>query len=156
MSAATVSCVHSYSYQSLGPRSRPTTSPSPYADWLNNVLAMVDTAIRDAQEAATCRDSPSSTGLEVVHQEYKETSTHDIDQRDHRETISQAIRRRPKVFLWILYALWVLTASSYDSQAGGVVVGIPRFRKDFGHRFEGGYVLPAKWLSAYSGGPVAS
>ncbi|KAN0089452.1 MFS general substrate transporter [Hyaloscypha variabilis] len=40
--------------------------------------------------------------------------------------------------------------------AGGLVVSIPEFRKDYGKPFKGGYVIDAQWQSAFSGGPVAS
>ncbi|OQD89912.1 hypothetical protein PENANT_c002G09968 [Penicillium antarcticum] len=36
------------------------------------------------------------------------------------------------------------------------VTGIPKFRKDFGHFYEGDWVLEAKWQSAFNGAPVAS
>lgn len=88
--------------------------------------------------------------------EHLEKVGHEADAEAHQETIFQAIKRRPKAFLWCLYAIWVLLLTSYDNQAGGVVIGIPAFRKDFGTAFNGDYVLPAKWQSAYSGAPVAS
>ncbi|CAK7200300.1 hypothetical protein SEUCBS139899_002991 [Sporothrix eucalyptigena] len=74
----------------------------------------------------------------------------------NKETVMQTIRKNPKTVLWCAYALLVLTLSSYDNQAGGVFLSIPAFRKDFGYKFEGDYVLYAKWQSAYTGGPCAS
>lgn len=44
----------------------------------------------------------------------------------------------------------------YETQAGGMVVSIPTFRRDFGYYFEGDYVLDGKWQSAISGGPSGS
>lgn len=75
---------------------------------------------------------------------------------DHEESALQAIKKRPMAFLWCVYAIYVLILTSFDNQAGGIVIGIPQFRKDFGSAFGGDYVLPAKWQSAYSGAPVAS
>ncbi|KAH6686416.1 MFS hexose transporter [Plectosphaerella plurivora] len=75
---------------------------------------------------------------------------------DHEEGVFQAIRNHPWPFAWCIYAIYVLILTSFDNQAGGIVLGIPAFRKDFGSAFDGDYVLPAKWQSAYSGGPVAS
>ncbi|KAK1565997.1 MFS hexose transporter [Colletotrichum navitas] len=75
---------------------------------------------------------------------------------DHEETVFQAIRGQTWAFMWCLYAIYVLILTSFDNQAGGTVIGIPQFRKDFGTEFDGDYVLPAKWQSAYSGAPVAS
>ncbi|KAJ2890440.1 MFS hexose transporter [Zalerion maritima] len=80
----------------------------------------------------------------------------EADARDHKETPLEAIRNQPWAFAWCVYAIWVLVLTSFDNQAGGTVIGIPQFRKDFGSPFEGDYVLPAKWQSAYSGAPVAS
>ena len=75
---------------------------------------------------------------------------------NHKETAFQAITRHPRTLFWCIYALWVLTLSSYDSQAGGIFLAVPQFRKDFGFAYDGNYVLPAQWQSAYSGGPSAS
>lgn len=41
-------------------------------------------------------------------------------------------------------------------QASGIILGIPEFRKDFGYLFDGNYVLPANWQSAFSGAPSAA
>jgi len=70
------------------------------------------------------------------------------------QTPFQAIRHHPREFLWCLYAIFVLVISSFDNQAGGVVLSIPQFRKDFGSLYNGNYVLSAEWQSAYSGAPV--
>lgn len=75
---------------------------------------------------------------------------------DHQEGPIQAVRKHPLAFIWCVYAIYILILSSFDNQASGIVLGIPQFRKDFGTAFAGDYVLPAKWQSAYSGGPVAS
>jgi SP family general alpha glucoside:H+ symporter-like MFS transporter len=85
-----------------------------------------------------------------------ETYGHVANQEEHEETVLQAITKHPKTILWCVFALWVLLLSSFDNQAGGIVIGVPEFRKDFGSAFEGNYVLPTKWQSAYSGGPTAS
>lgn len=50
----------------------------------------------------------------------------------------------------------MLILNSFENQAGGSVLGIPQFREDFGYAYNGGYVLPVEWQSAFSGGPVAS
>jgi MFS transporter, SP family, general alpha glucoside:H+ symporter len=92
----------------------------------------------------------------VEYNEHTEAIGHLANQEDHEETVRQALTRHPKTIIWCLYAIWVLVITSFDNQVGGVVIGIPEFRKDYGSAFEGNYVLPAKWQSAYSGGPVAS
>ncbi|OLN81363.1 Alpha-glucosides permease MPH3-like protein 4 [Colletotrichum chlorophyti] len=88
--------------------------------------------------------------------EHVEEIGHATTAEDHKETALQAIRNQPWAFAWCLYAIYVLVLTSFDNQAGGTVIGIPKFRKDFGSEFNGDYVLPAKWQSAYSGAPVAS
>ncbi|GKT49678.1 maltose permease MAL61 [Colletotrichum spaethianum] len=72
--------------------------------------------------------------------EHFEEVVHAATAEDHEETVLQAIKNQPWAFGW----------------CGGTVIGIPQFRKDFGSEFDGNYVLPAKWQSAYSGAPVAS
>ncbi|KAI0461616.1 hypothetical protein LJB42_000915 [Komagataella kurtzmanii] len=44
----------------------------------------------------------------------------------------------------------------YESQAGGIVLYIPRFKEDFGNAYQGGYVLPADWQSAITGGATGA
>ncbi|KAK0374078.1 MFS hexose transporter [Colletotrichum melonis] len=88
--------------------------------------------------------------------EHVEEIGHAATAEDHDETVLQAIKNQPWAFVWCIYAIYVLILTSFDNQAGGTVIGIPQFRKDFGSEFNGNYVLPAKWQSAYSGAPVAS
>ena len=94
--------------------------------------------------------------VEHHDQYHKEKYGHIANQEEHEETALLSLRRHPKTIMWCVFALWVLLLSSFDNQAGGVVIGVPEFRKDFGSAFEGNYVLPAEWQSAYSGGPTAS
>lgn len=105
-------------------------------------------------------DKKDLENAEVVDLEHKhehlEQIGHATDAEDHEETPIQAIKNHPKAFVWCVYAIYVLILTSFDNQAGGTVIGIPEFRKDFGTAFEGDYVLPASWQSAYSGAPVAS
>ncbi|KAI8654489.1 MFS domain-containing protein [Fusarium keratoplasticum] len=88
--------------------------------------------------------------------EHVEHIGHATAAEDHEEGPIKAIRNQPWAFLWCVYAIYTLMLTSFDNQAGGIVIGIPQFRKDFGSEFAGDYVLPARWQSAYSGGPVAS
>jgi SP family general alpha glucoside:H+ symporter-like MFS transporter len=81
---------------------------------------------------------------------------HLANQEDHDETPMQALRRHPWTCVWVVYGIWVLLCCSFDNSAAGSVVGIPRFRQDYGYAYEGDYVLPANWQSAYSGGPAAA
>ncbi|KAK1633549.1 maltose permease MAL31 [Colletotrichum phormii] len=62
----------------------------------------------------------------------------------------------PWACAWCVYACWTIILLSFDVQAVGAVVGILEFRKDFGYEFNGDYVLPAIWQSAFSGAPIAT
>lgn len=99
-----------------------------------------------------------NVGTTIEHSDDGHTKTygHLGNQAEHEETVLQALKKHPKTIMWCVFALWVLLLSSFDNQAGGIVIGVPEFRKDFGFAFEGNYVLPAKWQSAYSGGPTGS
>ncbi|KAK7418467.1 hypothetical protein QQX98_003959 [Neonectria punicea] len=105
-------------------------------------------------------DHKTESGVGVLDVDHKpqhvEQIGHAAAAEDHNESPLQAIRKRPMAFLWCVYAIYVLILTSFDNQAGGIVIGIPQFRKDFGSAFGDDYVLPAKWQSAYSGAPVAS
>ncbi|KAI6262414.1 hypothetical protein MCOR31_005198 [Pyricularia oryzae] len=41
-------------------------------------------------------------------------------------------------------------------EAAGNILGIPRFREDFGAPFNGDSAIPANWQSAFTGAPIAS
>jgi SP family general alpha glucoside:H+ symporter-like MFS transporter len=77
-------------------------------------------------------------------------------QEDRAVTKWEAVRTNRKAVAWTAWAIFVLCLQGFDNQAGGIVVGVKEFRKDFGYAFGGDYVLPAKWQSAFSGGPNAS
>ncbi|ETS78020.1 hypothetical protein PFICI_10082 [Pestalotiopsis fici W106-1] len=81
---------------------------------------------------------------------------HAANQEEHELSAIGAIRKQPKVFAWCLYALFTCLLVSFENQASGMVLSIPEFRKDFGHAYEGSYVLDTKWQSAFSGAPLAS
>jgi SP family general alpha glucoside:H+ symporter-like MFS transporter len=81
---------------------------------------------------------------------------HLANQEDHETSRMQAIRSNPRAFAWCLFAVWTTLLVSFEMQASGIVIGIPQFRKDFGTYYNGNYVLPAKWQSAFSGAPVAA
>ncbi|KAH8812998.1 putative maltose permease [Xylogone sp. PMI_703] len=92
-----------------------------------------------------------------IHQDEVELQVADrVNKEDHEVLKRQAIRRNPRAFWWSIYAVWTLFLVGFDNQASGIIFGIPQFRKDFGHYFDGNYVLDAKWQSAFSGAPLAS
>lgn len=44
----------------------------------------------------------------------------------------------------------------YDGLAGNVVVSIVQFRKDFGHPYNGDYVVDANWQLGFQGATMLS
>lgn len=78
------------------------------------------------------------------------------NQEEHEQGKIEAIKDFPLAFLWSLYAVWCVLLVSFENQAGGNIIGIPQFRKDFGHAYAGDYVLDSKWQSAFQGAPVAT
>jgi SP family general alpha glucoside:H+ symporter-like MFS transporter len=95
---------------------------------------------------------PNAQYLEHVD----EVAGHTANQDDHDITALQAAKKHPMTVVWCSYAIWILVLNSFENQAGGSVLGIPQFRKDFGSKFGDEYVLSAAWQGAFSGGPVAS
>lgn len=61
-----------------------------------------------------------------------------------------ALRQNPRVIVWVVFMLFTCIMWGYDGLAGGVVVGIPEFRRDFGYQMNGTYVLRAQWQSAFN------
>jgi MFS transporter, SP family, general alpha glucoside:H+ symporter len=81
---------------------------------------------------------------------------HVANQEEHEMTALQAIAKWPKVFGWCMFALFATLLVSFENQAAGNVLSIPKFREDFGHYYDGSYVLYTSWQSAFYGGPLAA
>lgn len=75
---------------------------------------------------------------------------------EHEYTRWDAIKAYPHACLYILIMTWAMITIGFENMASGIVLSIPAFRKDFGHPFEGQYVLDSKWQSAITGGPYGS
>ncbi|EFX04971.1 maltose permease [Grosmannia clavigera kw1407] len=92
-----------------------------------------------------------------VHSAHLEHADGDVVLPDeHDEGQWHCIKNNKVCVAWLLYIIFVLCIQGFDNQAGSIVISIEQFRKDFGYYYDGNYVLPAKWQSAFSGGPVAS
>lgn len=78
------------------------------------------------------------------------------NQDEHDVGKLASFRLYPRACFWCFYAVWCTLLVSFENQASGNILSIPEFRKDFGTFFQGSYVLPAEWQSAFSGAPVAS
>ncbi|KIW77104.1 hypothetical protein Z517_09550 [Fonsecaea pedrosoi CBS 271.37] len=81
---------------------------------------------------------------------------HLANQEDHELGVWQSFKAYPGACMWCVYACWTIVLAAFEIQAAGSVLGIPQFRKDFGSYFEGNYVLPTEWQSAFNAAPVAS
>lgn len=86
---------------------------------------------------------------------------HLANQEDHEVGKLASFRKYPWACAWAIYCVWVVLLVSFENQAAGNVIGIPEFRKDFGHEFTAAdgtvsYVIDAQWQSAFQGAPVAS
>lgn len=103
---------------------------------------------------ATIEKDVETTHRETHHAEQDLAAI--ANQEDHETGKWQTIVKQPWAFAWCLYAVWTVLLVSFENQASGNVLSIPQFRKDFGHYFDGNYVLESKWQSAFNGAPVAS
>ena len=89
------------------------------------------------------------------HETIKETFPVSLQEKN-QETVLATIRRRPKAVFWSCCAIWILVVSAYTNTAGNSILGIPRFRQDFGHLVDGDFVLHANWQAAFYGGGFAA
>jgi hypothetical protein len=80
---------------------------------------------------------------------------HLADYEDHEVGILGSFTKCKWACIWCIYALWAIVLVGFDMQASNAVVGIPKFRQDFGHAFGDDHVLPAAWQSAFNATPIA-
>ncbi|GBE88356.1 General alpha-glucoside permease [Sparassis crispa] len=62
----------------------------------------------------------------------------------------QAIRTYWRAFFWSIFMCMGALLWGYDSQVGGGLLSVPSFRRDFGYEADGGWVLAARWQSAFN------
>lgn len=76
---------------------------------------------------------------------------------DYHLTKWEAIKKYPFACICIITMVWTLILTSFESQAGGIVISISQFRKHFGEELsDGSYVIAANWQSIFSGVPLAA
>lgn len=69
---------------------------------------------------------------------------------EHTYTVWEAFRLfRPAIGWCFLFSLGVVMAG-FDPQLVGTLVAIPTFQQDFGQPYDGGYLVPAQWQSAFN------
>ncbi|KAJ9608013.1 hypothetical protein H2200_008092 [Cladophialophora chaetospira] len=99
---------------------------------------------------------PRSTNSGLKDIDTRTTSANTDKPTDLAARRLQLIQKNPWAFAWCLYAVWTILLAVFEDQASYAILGIPEFRKDFGYLYNGDYVLPASWQSAFQGGPLAS
>jgi hypothetical protein len=124
-------------------------------------ILILDTVVSSAPNTQNKVTMDPEKNLDIMHSDQPIDSSaaadaHLANQEDHEQTRMQAIKQNPWAFAWCMFAVWLTLLVSFENQASGIVIGIPQFRKDFGHLADGNYVLSAQWQAAFSGGPVAS
>ncbi|SPO04116.1 related to maltose permease [Cephalotrichum gorgonifer] len=77
-------------------------------------------------------------------------------QEEHDMSRLEAIKAAPWAFVWCLFGAWCIVLASFQGMAGSTVFGIPQFRKDFGHEYNGEFILDGGWQSAIDGAPRAA
>ncbi|KAG7144105.1 Alpha-glucosides permease MPH3 like protein [Verticillium longisporum] len=92
----------------------------------------------------------------VVDDEVTDQLARLANQDEHDIGKRESFRRFPKSCLWCLYAVFLVLLGSFENQAAGVILGIPKFREDFGHQFNDEHVIDASWQAAFSGAPIAT
>lgn len=76
---------------------------------------------------------------------------------ERERTKWQTFKLYPYATYCVLTIVFALTLTTFESQAGGIVISISQFRRDFGEPLEGGgWVIPAKWQSSFLGVPLAA
>lgn len=89
-----------------------------------------------------------------VNDELTKTA-HFTDYVDQHMTQWEAMKKHPYALACVLGMVFLLICTSFESQAGGIVIAIVSFRQDFGVLDDGAWVIPTKWQSALSGVPLA-
>lgn len=107
--------------------------------------------------------SNDSLELKVASQGVPEVEINNVEQTayiqqnlEHSYTRWQAMQAYPKTCVYIGIVVFVMISCGFEGAAGGNVLAIPAFRKDFGHLYSGSYSLEASWQSAISGVPLAA
>ncbi|KAH8669748.1 putative general alpha-glucoside permease [Tricladium varicosporioides] len=67
------------------------------------------------------------------------------EEAQHTQTKINALKENWKGIGWCMYMFFICIMFGYDSLAGGIVISIQEFRKDFGYPYAGDYVVSADW-----------
>jgi MFS transporter, SP family, general alpha glucoside:H+ symporter len=81
---------------------------------------------------------------ELVEQTEEQQLGYLANQEDHELDKWASVKKYRWAFFWCVFAVWCILLVSFENQASGNVTGIPEFRKDFGHYYDGNWVLETK------------
>ncbi|VUC27017.1 unnamed protein product [Clonostachys rosea] len=70
--------------------------------------------------------------------------------KEHRLRFRDVARHHPRIIWWSFFWCMCAIGWGFDTQVNGAIIGVPAFRKYFGHEVDGDYVIPANWLSAFN------
>lgn len=74
-----------------------------------------------------------------------------FEHRQHSLTRWEAIKENKLPLAWCIYCFFLCVTFGFDGLAGGVVVSIAEFRKDYGTAFGDDYVVDANWQLGFQG-----
>lgn len=114
----------------------------------------IETNLSEQKESSKEVHPPMATSDHVVTSD--EHLANLASQEEHQMSRLEAIKSSPWAFVWCLFGAWCMVLISFQGMAGNTVFGIPQFRRDFGHEFEGEWVLDGGWQSAIDGAPRAA
>ncbi|VUC27034.1 unnamed protein product [Clonostachys rosea] len=77
-----------------------------------------------------------------------------FEHRQHSLSKIEAIKENKLPLAWCLYMFFICVAWGFDGLAGGVVVSIAEFRKDYGKPYAGDYVVDANWQLGFQAGTL--
>lgn len=99
----------------------------------------INMALQDTKQDLTLADIDHVEGKDRGTVEHDEFVGQFAEQEAHEETPWQALKSHPWSSVWVLYGIGIIIACSFDNNAGGNVISIPRFRQDYGSPFDGNY-----------------
>ncbi|KAH7136305.1 general substrate transporter [Dactylonectria macrodidyma] len=68
-----------------------------------------------------------------------------FEHRQHNLTRLEALKENKWPLVWCMYMFFLCITWGYDGLAGGIVISIAEFRKDFGTPYNGDWVIDANW-----------
>ncbi|RFU81642.1 maltose permease [Trichoderma arundinaceum] len=71
-------------------------------------------------------------------------------QLEHQLTVKEVFIKHPALVFWAFYWAMAGVGWGFDAQVNGGMLSVQSFRRDFGYMYQGEYVLPADWQSAFN------